>query len=244
MNDKTNNSLSFKVMTCNRSRYPYLRNRQGGALLIGLIITMVIFGALGGAMVYFISSSAMDSVYGYFAQRAYYAAESGMRYAAAAYRKTGDDTIGRINFLGLDGRTLSFPNNGQAILAINPSPSPAADVVATVVIAGGVPKQIVLGGDLTINDASQFPEKSGLFKIGTDTVYYRYRTRDLVTNTLYGITGPGLSPTAGPTVTNGTIITATKGQYSITSTGYFPSTGIGLFRRTVEYGWILSGITQ
>ena len=41
----------------------------------------------------------------------------------------------------------------------------------------------------------------------------------------------------------GTEIKAPKGQYLITSAGYFPSiAGVGLFRRTVEYGWVLSGL--
>lgn len=232
MNDKTNKKLSIKVKTCSRSRYPYPRNRQGGALLLGLIITMVIFGLLGGAMVYIFSSSTMDTVFGNFAQRAYYAAESGMRYAAATYWKTGDHDIGKYRFNLLDLQTLSFPNNnGKAYIDIYDNmPGVTSDVVAFAAEA----KTWVVNDSLLVDNVTGFPLTKGFFRIGPGTTYYSYKT--ISGNTFQGITGPG-NPSTWPPVIIGTTITAPKGQYLIKSVGSF-----GLFRRTVEYAWILSGI--
>ncbi|MFH1336536.1 MAG: hypothetical protein ABII96_08460, partial [Candidatus Zixiibacteriota bacterium] len=155
-----------------------------------------------------------------------------------------DDALGKTYFKALSGQTLSFPNNGQAILTITPGPGETApyenaDVEAT---ASGT---IVLNGTLTLSSGyDNFPPKNGFFRIGAGAalpgaVHYRYKTRSGAT--LSGITGQGLTPTSGVSVAG--TITAPQGQYSITSAGYFPSiAGIGLFRRTVEYGWVLSGL--
>lgn len=52
-----------------------------GSILIGLIVTMVIMAALMGAMVSMYSAANAASVPAYFAQKAYYLAESGRNYA-------------------------------------------------------------------------------------------------------------------------------------------------------------------
>ena len=233
MSDKTNKKLSIKVKTCSRSRYPNPRNRQGGALLLGLIITMVIFGLLGGAMVYIFSSSTMDTVFGNFAQRAYYAAESGMRYAAATYWKTGDHVLGKYRFDLLDLQTLSFPNNnGEAHIDIYDNmPGVTSDVVA---FAAEAKPTWVVNDSLLVGSVAGFPTTKGFFRIGIGTTYYSYKT---ISGTAFqGITGPG-NPSTWPPVIIGETITAPQGQYLIKSVGSF-----GLFRRTVEYGWILSGL--
>ncbi|MFH1975711.1 MAG: pilus assembly PilX N-terminal domain-containing protein [Pseudomonadota bacterium] len=240
MNDKTNKKLSVKVKTYSRSRYTYPRNRQGGALLLGLIITMVIFGLLGGAMVYVLSSSSMDTVFGNFAQRAYYAAESGMRYVVATYRKALDDPTGRTNFqtlVDISDIPLNFPNdNGQATVTIIRTTTAEVETDVSSTTPPNTP--IALSGEITISNRNGFPEKNGFFRIDADTNYYRYRTRvdgSGTLATLKVITGLGPWPKI---VTGGTTkITSPDDQYYIKSVGHY-----GLFRRTVEYGWILSGI--
>ncbi len=65
-----------------RSLYP-----QEGSILIGLIITMVIMASLGAGMVYFTSTATFQELLANNHQRAYYAAESGGRYANALIRQ-------------------------------------------------------------------------------------------------------------------------------------------------------------
>jgi Tfp pilus assembly protein PilX len=68
---------------------------QRGSILIGLIVTMVITAALGAGMVYLTSTSTFQELFANNNARAYYAAESGVRYANARIREalaTGDDT--------------------------------------------------------------------------------------------------------------------------------------------------------
>lgn len=60
---------------------------QDGSILIGLIITMVIMAALGAGMVYLTTTSTYQELLANNHVRAYYAAESGGRYASAIARK-------------------------------------------------------------------------------------------------------------------------------------------------------------
>ena len=99
-----------------------LLSDQKGSILIGLIITMVIFGILGAGMVSLFSSSTMSQLGGNFSQRAYYLAESGFNYAASEFLNTSgeaakDNTLEALN----TQKTFTLLNNdGKFELGIYP----------------------------------------------------------------------------------------------------------------------------
>lgn len=210
---------------------------QKGALLIGLIIVMLIFSILSGAMVYLFSSSTIGAAYANSSQRAYYAAEAGARYMIAKYRHTTPQmtTTEFVKFAALNG-TIDLPNDsGKAVVTITDSMSGVA-VDPTTTVAELTTLNV--GGTLTIvgDDALKFPEKNGFFKIAGRPETFRYKIRDEYQ--LKVVTGQGLPLT----VTAGTTVTAPKGQVSIISKGFYPSDS--LTSRTIEYGWLLSGGQQ
>lgn len=68
-----------------------LANRRG-SLLIGLIITMVVFAALGAAMLPLTTTAIYNPIGANSAARAYFLAESGYRYAASVFLHAGDES--------------------------------------------------------------------------------------------------------------------------------------------------------
>ncbi len=94
----------------NFSRVGYLKMRKGnsssqqGAVLIGIIVTIALMAALGGGMLYFTTTSNYNELFVNNQIRAYYAAESGGRFANAIIREAyatesgdPDDLLGTIN---------------------------------------------------------------------------------------------------------------------------------------------------
>lgn len=207
---------------------------QKGALLVGLIIVMLIFSILSGAMVYLFSSSTIGAAFANSSQRAYYAAEAGARYVIAQYRHTTPQMT-TAQFAALSG-TITLPNNnGKAEVTITDSMS---GVTVDPTTTSAETKSLDVGGTLTVNDATNFPAKNGFFKIaGYPSITFRYKTR--TGNQLQLVTGQG-STTVN--VITGTTVTAPKGQVSIISKGFYPSDS--LTSRTIEYGWLLSGGQQ
>ncbi|MGD8954805.1 MAG: immune inhibitor A [Desulfobacterales bacterium] len=65
------------------------RNERGN-VLVGLVVILLLFAALGTGMVSLIGTSSTSQVTGNTAVRAYYIAESGFRYAASRYLNTND----------------------------------------------------------------------------------------------------------------------------------------------------------
>ena len=63
---------------------------RNGAILIGIIVTIVIFAVLGAAMVSLTTTSTMREVSSNLSSQAYYLAESGYRYAATEYQDAPD----------------------------------------------------------------------------------------------------------------------------------------------------------
>ena len=59
-------------------------------MLVGLVVILLLFAALGAGMVSLIGTSSTSQVTGNTAVRAYYIAESGFRYAASRYLNTTD----------------------------------------------------------------------------------------------------------------------------------------------------------
>ncbi len=72
-----------------------LTGNRRGAILVGIIVTILIFAVLGAAMVSLTTTSTMNEVASNFSSQAYYLAESGYRYAATEFLNEGDtDTDG------------------------------------------------------------------------------------------------------------------------------------------------------
>ncbi|MFZ0132126.1 MAG: prepilin-type N-terminal cleavage/methylation domain-containing protein [Desulfobacterales bacterium] len=65
-------------------------HNQSGHVLVALVVTLLLFAALGAGMVSLIGTSATSQVTGDTANRAYYLAESGFRYAASRYLNATD----------------------------------------------------------------------------------------------------------------------------------------------------------
>jgi hypothetical protein len=203
------------------------QNSQKGALMIGLIITMVILCALGASIVYVFSSSTLNPISGNYALRAYYNAEAGFRYVTTLYRKTGDKTVFNTYLSTGTPPTISLPGGGSAKVSILNFVNSAS----TSSTANGQ-QEIARGGNLLLADASGFDAAGGFFTIGTDT--YRYSQR--VVNQLQGISGFNSTIT----VVNGATVKP-KEHIRITSKGAYGS-GFWNISRTVTYNWPLSGI--
>jgi hypothetical protein len=199
---------------------PELPNGQNGALLLGLIITMVILSALGAGIVYIFSSSTLNPISGNYAQRAYYNAEAGFRYVTALYR-SGNTT--EFNTYIDTPKTLSIPDGGTAKVTVTGLTTPYIPAKANYVSGSG--------STLTLSPTSgTFPSPLGFFmKDGSSTVH-RYTG---LTTSGGNIVLTGISPsvTAGGSFT-------TKQQVMITSTG--TSGGIWNVSRKVTYIWPLS----
>ncbi|MDZ7580389.1 MAG: prepilin-type N-terminal cleavage/methylation domain-containing protein [Deltaproteobacteria bacterium] len=81
----------FQRVERNRSSFSrtVVRNKRG-SVLVGLVVTLLLFAALGAGMLSLIGTSSSSQVTGNTAVRAYYIAESGFRYAASRYLNTTD----------------------------------------------------------------------------------------------------------------------------------------------------------
>jgi Tfp pilus assembly protein PilX len=84
-----------------RKRSPVVDNNQGN-VLVGLVVTMLIFAVMAAGMVSLTSTSTSNQITSNSTARAYYLAESGFRYAASEYLNTGD--------LDFDGETIDNRN--------------------------------------------------------------------------------------------------------------------------------------
>jgi len=83
---KTIPSVKIREYGSNSKRI-MLRSRQKGSILLGIIITMVVMASLGAGMVYLTTTSTFQELFANNHARAYYAAESGGRYATARIRE-------------------------------------------------------------------------------------------------------------------------------------------------------------
>ena len=90
--------------------------KETGNVLVGLIVTMLIFAALGAGMLSLTSTSTTSQVAANSAARAYYIAESGFRYAASEYLNTVDGN-GRYNSKDEKNGTLEALNGTLFTLA-------------------------------------------------------------------------------------------------------------------------------
>lgn len=149
---------SFKLMKfllcCCRSNKSYaakrLRNGQRGVILLGLIITMVLFSTLGAVLVPLTSSSSFSGIVGNMKLTAYYLAESGYRYASSQYISVAGEAA-RDNMLNtLHNKTYTMRNNGGSFkLMLYPyffkvSADPVGTTTLSTSVKGGFPAGMTL----------------------------------------------------------------------------------------------------
>jgi hypothetical protein len=88
-----------------------------GSVLIGIVIVMVIVGAMGGALLTMNSTSSVSQFGSMDGFRAFYLAESGGQYAIPVINKNIDDPPALIGLL--DGHTFTFSNGDRFQLALS-----------------------------------------------------------------------------------------------------------------------------
>jgi len=137
---------------CNHRAHNMLSD-QKGSVLIALIVTMVVLSSIGAAMVSLTSTSTFSRVGSNSAERAYFLAESGYRYAASRYLNAAGETAKDNELVAMHTQqTFTLLNdNGQFQLRVYPyyfkttgsgSVTPAATLDATV--PGGFPPGLTL----------------------------------------------------------------------------------------------------
>ena len=121
----------LKYFQCNKiSRYARNNNigefsnrllDQEGAVLIGLIITMVILAVLGVAMFSLTGTSTLSQVGANSSARAYYLAESGYRYTKSQYDNAADENAKDSALEAMHNKTFTLlGNDGKFTLEIYP----------------------------------------------------------------------------------------------------------------------------
>jgi len=94
---------------------------QKGSILIGIIAAMVLFAALGTAILSLTSTATMSQVMANSTARAYYLAESGFRYIQGLYSGMGSENAMDSMLESLHGRTFTLKNNeGSFYLDVYP----------------------------------------------------------------------------------------------------------------------------
>jgi prepilin-type N-terminal cleavage/methylation domain-containing protein len=82
--------LALLLLRFGRGRPARCRGRESGNILIGLVVTMLIFSALGVGMLSMTGTATNTQIMADSNTKAYYLAESGFRYAAGEYLNTVD----------------------------------------------------------------------------------------------------------------------------------------------------------
>ncbi len=145
-----------------------------GSVLLGLVITMVIFAALGAAMLPLTNTSTLSQVGANQKARAYFLAESGYRYAAGEYKNASGATAkdNMLDALHTQG-TYNLQNNaGQFELEIYPfyyrtrlDPN-GSQLLRTEVNGGFSPDLSLSSGRLLVN--SNFYDYTSVSQSGSD----------------------------------------------------------------------------
>lgn len=94
------------------------KSSQGGSVLIATIVTIVVMGILGGAMVSIFSSSSVGTVTPSISNRAYYNAESAYRYVLYTFLNTDEGSRFQTLRDDVNGKTLVLDGDNQADIDI------------------------------------------------------------------------------------------------------------------------------
>ena len=105
-----------------------------GSVLIGVVIVMVIVGAMGGALLTMNNTSSVNQFGSMDGFRAFYLAESGGRYAIPVINKNLEDPATLLGLL--DGHTFTFSNGDRFQLALS-YVEPVYTLLSTGILAQG-----------------------------------------------------------------------------------------------------------
>jgi len=212
-----------------------------GNVLIGLIVTMMIFAALGAGMVAMTGTSTSSQVTANTTSKAYYLAESGFRYAASQYLNEGDtDTDGEIEddrnqiLIALHGSTFTFLNPDERFsLQIFPYyfvtslSHNIGDTALHTNFPGNIPDGFSMptSGRLSIGSViyNYTDYSGGIFTIPTGLL------EAIIDNMNVNPVG---NPPAGATMTNGGNLTLSSASFFPAITGKFMIDGIAYTYKT------------
>jgi len=130
-------------------RLKILRAREGSAL-IGLLVTIVIFAALGAGMLSMTDTSTFNQIGANFSTRAYFLSESGFRYIASEFLNASSEAQKEAVLEALHNQTFTLLNNaGQFHLDIYPywfvtTANPAGSQWLQTKVTGGLPPELSL----------------------------------------------------------------------------------------------------
>ena len=246
-------SRLHSLLTSQPPSLPAVLLRQNkGNVLIGLIVTMMIFAALGAGMVAMTGTSTSSQVTANTTSKAYYLAESGFRYAASEYLNEDDtDTDGEIEddrnqmLVTLDGSTFTFVNPDERFsLAVYPYyfvtslSHNVGDTALRTNFPGNIP------------DGFSMPT-TGRLRIGSGIYNYTDYSGGIFTlaiGLLDAISdnmnvNPVGNPLAGGTMTNGGDLTLSSASFFPVITGKFMINGIAYTYET-RNGNTLENITD
>ena len=105
---KIENKMSFADIAVSKTRALKVSSPKG-SILIALIVTMLVFSAIGAAMLPMFSTSSYVKVYADQGRKAFLLAESGFRYAASEYLNANDNQKGA-TLEGLNNQTYTLLN--------------------------------------------------------------------------------------------------------------------------------------
>lgn len=221
-----------------RRKYVLRRSGQNGALLLGLIATIMILGVLGAAMLSLTTSSSFSQISSNFSTRAYYLAEGGMRYTASQFHsasgEAAKDTVLQTLHnsdltLSTDGtfhldiypyyfRTISDPNGTATLQTRFPGGAPSGMSIPTSgyikLGSEATPRQYsgrsISGWNVTFTMASPVPSTVVNTNVLLVGVASTAQTLNLTNDTLSLSSGGGFFPDLNGTFTVGTS-TSTQG---------------------------------
>jgi len=121
-----------------------------GSILVALIIAMLFISALGAAMLPLTATSTFSRMEANSGTRAYFLAESGLRYAASQYLNAGSETAKNDQLEAVHNQTYTLANDdGQFHIDIYPfffitTSDPAGTNTLNTKVPGGYPSDLVL----------------------------------------------------------------------------------------------------
>ena len=167
-------TILLKFIRRNPKMMSFRMSNQKGSILIGLIVTMVIFSVLAVAMLSLTTGSTFSQIHASSSTRAYYLAEAGMRFAASEFRSiTGEDAKDE-GLEALHNTTFDMGGDGEFHLEMYPyyfktTSDPSTTMSLDTKFPGGTPS----GPDWSI-------PPSGYLKIRSEETPRHYSSRTTV----------------------------------------------------------------
>ncbi len=154
-------------MNADKKIYLTGRDKQSGATIIIIIISLIVLTVIGVAIYSLTSTATRGQVIAQGAPKAFYIAESGIRIAISEFRIVPQtDTVARDNkIISLQGLVIPLPNNqGQFLLDISP------DWVYAVTAQSGTTINLYFPG--SVRSGLTFPTGGILKKKGYSTIRF------------------------------------------------------------------------